>query len=803
MSAIQPSTNPITEAGSRTLTAIDTQELPIWMRRARRGIDWGVLIVIAFSVIAAWPFMLQPGLPRTNASENYVFRAEDYATALREGVWYPRWSPNVMGGYGAPIPHFTPPGAGYFPALIQIFFTDNAVAAVRAVYIIAFMLAGPTVYALVLRRAGASAGVLAALLYVYSPYVGLTAPHLLGDVPGVMSLALLPVLLWSVDRLIGSNHPPDLLYVALATAALILTHSLAAAVSIALAVIFVLWHVLVCNRHAPWRSVVGGLLLGFGLAATFWLPLLADLNTVTFHYRDGVIQPMLTLGGLFAPVQPVDPAALVPVPQLTLGLVNAGFALSGAAALIHRRQQRRLGRSAAWQALMLVIGVALIVISLALPTQHWLLGALTLCCAIGGSAALRWRDLLPERVRHLLLPVAVIVLLVTAAPIWLARDWQEAFGAVKPADQVRYELNGFGTAVLPPDAPLPLTIAPTLELDPALYNSIGSPRDVNKIAAVSGPVASFEPLAHGTHADSFFLRATGPVTVSMLTAYFPGWRAVLNDVDVPIAPDAQTGLINIDLARCISREALNITSCLNGDVQVFLDTTPLRLLAWASVWTSLALLAVITVRRFRNLVPRFDEPPLLPPDETRLLATLCVGVIAAVLLIAPANTPISLRASPYYQLEDAQPLLTRANEGSIMRRDLETLAYRLAATEYRVGETVPLTLYWHTLNPNLPANYRTSAFLLNLSGGANSPATPLSHLGGYPTRRWPTDRYAQNTFHVSLAGVAPGEYSLAVEVYDCESACRASDRLAFFDPATRESLGRRLVLPFVIITVTP
>src|SRR5262245_4284561 len=118
-----------------TTIEILPQDLPDWMRRARQGIDWGLLLVVGFSLTIAMPFFAQSDLPHTNASENYVYRAADYAAALREGRLYPRWSANVFGGYGAPIPEYYPPGAGYLAALIQVLFTDDPILAVRMVYI--------------------------------------------------------------------------------------------------------------------------------------------------------------------------------------------------------------------------------------------------------------------------------------------------------------------------------------------------------------------------------------------------------------------------------------------------------------------------------------------------------------------------------------------------------------------------------------------------------------------------------------------------------------------------------------------
>jgi hypothetical protein len=257
------------------MTPIPTkEELPYWMRQALRGVDWGVLLVVALSLAMAWPFILQPGLPHTNASENYVYRAADYAQSLQEGRIYPRWAAHALGGYGAPIPHYYPPGAGYSAGFVQVFLTGDAVTAVRIVYIAAICLCGSMMYVFVTRRAGSAAGVLAATLYVASPYVGMTAPHVLGDLPGVMALALLPTLLWAVDRLMILNRSHDVALVALTVAAFMLTSPRDAVPAFALAALLMAWHIGAVNRRTRWPLVLMAFLLGIGMAAFFWLPVL-------------------------------------------------------------------------------------------------------------------------------------------------------------------------------------------------------------------------------------------------------------------------------------------------------------------------------------------------------------------------------------------------------------------------------------------------------------------------------------------------------------------------------------------------
>nr|MCU0511691.1 6-pyruvoyl-tetrahydropterin synthase-related protein [Anaerolineae bacterium] len=311
---------------------IPEADLPDWMRRSRRRFDPGLLIVLLFSLGAAWSFLLNPALPRTGDSESYVFRAVDTAAALREGQLYPRWSPHALNGYGAPIPAFYPPAAPYLAGFIAVMFTDDTLVALRLLCAGALLLAGTAVYALVLRRVNAPAGVVAAALYVYSPFIGLTLPHLEGDLAGLLAAALLPALLWAVNRWLALRQPVDFALVAAGTAALLLTQPVYLPVAALLAGGLAALQVLETRQPAPVLPLLAALLAGVALAAFYWLPALVEMPFVRWLPAP-VPAPAerLTLAGLVQPMRQIDPAALLTPPLFSLGVVLPGLALLSAA----------------------------------------------------------------------------------------------------------------------------------------------------------------------------------------------------------------------------------------------------------------------------------------------------------------------------------------------------------------------------------------------------------------------------------------------------------------------------------------
>jgi len=758
-----------------TVIEIPPHDLPDWMRQARRGLDWGVVLVFAFGLMIAMPFITQVNLPHTNASENYVYRSADYAAALQEGRLYPRWSANAFSGYGAPIPHYYPPAPGYIPALIQVLFSGDPIIAVRIVYIISLSMAGAMVYVFVTRRVDATAGVLAGTLYIYSPYVGLTAPHILGDLPAVMAFALVPMLLWSVDRLLTRNRPLDVMLIALTTSALYLTSFRAAIIATLLAAILIAWHWRTVNPKTPWLLILASYGLGVGIASFYWIPALLELDTV--NWLPALIPSTfsLSLAGLLTPVRQIDVGAMVQAPQFTLGIAGVGFAVAGAISVI------RFGQTSGFQRLFLGIGVSLTALTLVLfPREIWLLGTIALCAAIGSSTVIRWREYLPPQWRRIFLPCLLILIWILSSPVWLPPRVSESFGSADEKAQVQHEQQGYGIAVLPPNDPVPSTVAANLPPNRFLLDSYQS-GNINKIEPgqfTSNAQAGL--LNHHTHSDSFQIRANTPINLDILTAYFPGWRAAVADRPVPLVRNPDTGLMYADIPALSS-----------GELTIVLDSTPIRTAAWIISWNMLFIVLVITWGRFRRYHNTFDDLVLLSYKEVRLLAVVLLACATITLLFNLPQFPLSLRLRSGYALQNSTFIESRTDSG------LSLLAFRLENNQYRAGDSVDLTLYWQAQR-FLSENYQARLYLVNNQDGRIWSQTALHHPGNYPTSRWKTGFYVPDDYLLSLPrDIAPGNYQINVEVYNCNPDCASGNQVTFFN-RNGQVLGTNLTLPTLI-----
>ncbi|MBL8162750.1 MAG: glycosyltransferase family 39 protein [Anaerolineae bacterium] len=757
----------------RDTTDISILDLPDWMRQARKGFDWGILLVIALCLTVSWSFIINPELPRTNASENYVYRTQDTADAIQEGRLYPRWSPHALSGYGAPIPHYYPPGATYAAALLHVLFTGDAVQAVRLTFIIALCLGGSGVYLLVTRRSGALAGLLAAALYVLSPYVGLTTPHILGDMPLAVSLGLLPLLLWSAGRLLLANYATDLLMTACFAAALWLTHPRMALLGCALVVATLIWEQLVEQKRAlhPFR-VIMALLFGFSLSAFYWLPALVEAGDVRWTLNKAAPVFKLLLGELMTLPQQVDSGTMVAHTPLSVGIMPPLFA---ALSLIYvLRANRRLRHPL----LYLAMALALVFLGLvALPDEHWLLGPVMLCLAVAGSALTHLRNRLTKRWRRDFVPALLIVIWIGSTPVWLSPQPVGSFGSTKADAQVEHEQRGYGVAVLAPGEALPDPLSTGWTPNRFLIDSYTS-GSISRIAPSEISLSlQISLLDHASHAERFLVReVTAPRAVTVLLSYFPGWQAVLNGRPLPTRR-AQTGLTLVDIPN-VPRG--------NSELALSLEATPSRSGAWAVAAITAGGLLLITWLRLRRQRPRIEEFKLLTLAEARLLALTLACLMLVVLLCAPVNAPLSLRLPPGHSLAGSRTLQVRTDAG------LSLSAFRLERPTYQRGDTVDLTLYWQA-QKFLAENYRVRLALVSSQGGQRWSEMLRADPGFYATSRWNTQQVVSDSYTFRLPQQMPdGTYAIVLAVEDDRAA-----NLTFFSPSG-STLGSTLTLPILI-----
>ncbi len=314
--------------------------------RARHVSLWGhflpLVLALGVAVVAVGPALAVAGLVATRAGGDSPFllqRTYSMAELLRAGEFPPRWMPEAAYGLGYPFWNYYGPLAYLWAGLLAVG-AGSVVGAAKVAALTTFLVGAAGMYALAWRtwRRRAAAFV-AAVAYTLAPY-HLVNLYVRGDALGELAGAMcLPWVLLAVDTVAERRSIDGTLGLALAAAALLLSHNVTVLLFAPVLAGYVLWR---CLRPAgdsspsanalaranrwrlpaagpaplngarwrvlqlpylasravvwqlerrlwplrrwdrPWRAVAVGLGLGLGvlLAAWFWLPALVERSAV-------------------------------------------------------------------------------------------------------------------------------------------------------------------------------------------------------------------------------------------------------------------------------------------------------------------------------------------------------------------------------------------------------------------------------------------------------------------------------------------------------------------------------------------
>src|SRR5512141_988226 len=159
-------------------TPVSIDDFPTWMRPRRRVIDWGLWIVLAASLFVALPVVTRHGMPTGNNAELYALRSLEVARLVRGGILFSRWAPDLNYTFGSPLFNYLAPLPHYLSGYHQAFTDTSAIDSVNENLALAVIAAAVGMYLFARQRWGMSAGMIAALVYGFSPPVALNLSYL-------------------------------------------------------------------------------------------------------------------------------------------------------------------------------------------------------------------------------------------------------------------------------------------------------------------------------------------------------------------------------------------------------------------------------------------------------------------------------------------------------------------------------------------------------------------------------------------------------------------------------------------------
>lgn len=722
------------------------------MKRFPR-IEYGLALTLLLVLLAAWPFLLRPSLPRETDAELHVFRASELGYALRAGVLYPRWAPDFYYGYGYPIFNYYAPLTYYLANLLSLALSGGAVWGVKAVFVLGFLGAGLGTYGLVRRLTDERAGVLAAAVYLFAPYVHYTDPHARGALAEFFALAVAPCALWALESLLQQQKRSHMAAAIGFMAALILTHVLMGLTFFALILGYLAWRA-IWRRHRIGLPLLATM-LGIMLATFFWFPVALEHNAVQLGNLIGpghfdFHNHFVTLRELLSPSLVIDLGAVNPPYHFNLGTAQWVLALLGTVAAC--RRWKHMGYWA-------IAGVVLIIFMLPISASVWeaippmsflqfpwrLLGPVALCLAILAGQSVLLLDYAPERIRPFAYPILLLVPLIASLPLFSPPVWGD-FGPTDQVAMLEFELSGLalGTTSTGDYLPVGVDVAPgpTPELIES-YRSGGPIDRVNRNTLPEG--ASVEVVSPQPTSDEFAVSSPEEFTLRLYTFMFDGWRASIDGESAPIEIAKPEGFITV---RVPSGEHM---------VRVWLGSTPARSASWAVSALTVAMSALAIWRIPSHLTPGTSHPePMLPTVHS-----LAAMILFTLLAVAGITLGWFQQHSEGTTVELSQYALYSHLQGGI-----DLLAYDISDEEIYPGDELSVLLYWKAREPIIE-NYQVFVHLRLTDSPHTWGQSDKLNPGDYPTSRWPTDRHVRDlhTFTIPL-GTPPGDYMLSTGLWN-------------------------------------
>lgn len=381
------------------------------MKRLRA--DPFLITLLVLSLWAVMPLTAPGFFLKAHDATHSIYFLWQFDAALRDGAWIPRWAMDWTFGYGYPVFLVIAPLAYYLASLFHALGAD-LITAIKLVYGLAMILAGVTGYLLVRDWLGRPAGVLAGLVYVYTPF-HLADIYVRGDLAEFVALAWLPAILWATGRALGPGRsgqgwgatpqpssggqdtdmtvaggqdaraPATIPWVGLAGlfyGGLILTHIVTAIIFTPLLIAYGLWLVVntlpLASRSAlrlpslvfRLLHLTGVGLIGLLVGAIFWLPgvleqrylKLSDLAGGYFQYVNHFVYPFQLFspfwGYGYAGVGPKDGMSFqLGVVPVVLGILGIGYWGLGIGGWRQRRNARHFLLFFAGAALILTLAM--------------------------------------------------------------------------------------------------------------------------------------------------------------------------------------------------------------------------------------------------------------------------------------------------------------------------------------------------------------------------------------------------------------------------------------------------------------
>jgi hypothetical protein len=232
-----------------------------------------LILITLLSIFAVFP-LFNKGFFSTDDGEWMIIRFSAFHQSLREGQFPVRFLDRLNHGYGYPVSNFLYPGFMYLSEPIHLIgfgFVDS----VKIIIIISMLGSAIFTFLWLLKLFDNFSSITGSIIYLYFPY-HLYDLYKRGSVGELLSIALLPFVLWQIER-------ESLFWTAIGVAFIIISHNILAVLFLPLIIGYMFIKLFIYKKKLQLiYKHICMLVTGFGLSAFFWLPAILELKLTRF-----------------------------------------------------------------------------------------------------------------------------------------------------------------------------------------------------------------------------------------------------------------------------------------------------------------------------------------------------------------------------------------------------------------------------------------------------------------------------------------------------------------------------------------
>lgn len=238
------------------------------------------LLIVAVTIIVGQP-LLKGKINDGHDTLEYVPRLVEFHENIRNGIYLPRWAPDLDFGYGMPLFVFNPPVFYYCSEIFYLLGFD-VINAVNVACLLLLLLSGLGMYWLARDIFGGAAGTLAAIAYLTAPYtlVELYVRHAYAE---FSAFPFMQLSVWSLYRLHREPKAKFFVLAVISTAGVLGSHLPMALIFFPFLLLLILFSFIFLPERKRCLPQIGAVTAAIGLMSYIMLPALLENQYISTH----------------------------------------------------------------------------------------------------------------------------------------------------------------------------------------------------------------------------------------------------------------------------------------------------------------------------------------------------------------------------------------------------------------------------------------------------------------------------------------------------------------------------------------